>query len=76
MLEKFPSLSDLVTENKTLIPEDDHIWEKLVLEKFDIVQLIQFSNPAKKLTPEFVLKNYEVIRKQNLLTKYTYGYSK
>jgi len=75
MLEKFPKLSALVTEDNTLIPEDDPIWEKLVLEKFELVQFIQFSYPAKKLTPEFILKNYEKLRRENLFTKKNYDYN-
>jgi len=74
ILEKFPSLSDLVFDQKNLIRENDIFWEKLVLEKFDIVQLIKFSYPAIKLTPKFILHKYEIIRKQKLFTKDPYNF--
>jgi ubiquitin-protein ligase/Ran GTPase-activating protein (RanGAP) involved in mRNA processing and transport len=75
MFEKFPSLSELLGEDKNLIDENSEFWEKLVLEKFDIVQLIQYTYPSKKLTPEFILKKYEIIRRENLITKYGHNYN-
>lgn len=67
-LQKLPKLESLLTSDNKLLPEDDPIWEKSVMEKFDIVQVIKYNNPAVNFTPEYILKNYELIRRQNLFT--------
>ena len=75
--ERFPALNTLYTltgENKTLLPEENSLWENLVLEKFDIVNEIKFLYPSKKLTPEFILLNYEKIRKEKLITLEDYDH--
>lgn len=65
--EKFPKLQELI-ENGNLRKEDDPLWRNLVMEKFELVEMIRYQNPARNLTPGFILENYERMRHENLFT--------
>ena len=61
-LSKFPKIEELLNKENRLTPDNDPIWEKLVLDKFDHVQRMRLRYPAQKLTPFLVAKYSEDVK--------------
>ena len=65
-LSKFPTLEE-ISEKESFKPGSDAIWEKLVLEKFDIVSRLKYKNASFKLKPYDVIKYYEDTKMEYLM---------